>query len=107
MLHHGHNHAAPRTPLESPCTFRRTLVRTRSEKTYRGRSSATARGRLGRLDMPPPRTMASGSSTLIRDASDRASRSSYLLRAAIAWVPPLAAALTISGPVFRLPLRTL
>lgn len=29
----GHNHAAPRTPLESPCTLRTTRVRTRSENT--------------------------------------------------------------------------
>ena len=29
----GHNHAAPRTPLESPCTLRTSDVSTRSEKT--------------------------------------------------------------------------
>jgi len=29
----GHNQAAPRTPLESPCTLRAILVTTVSEKT--------------------------------------------------------------------------
>ena len=31
-----HNHAAPRTPLESPWAFSTTLVATLSEKTYAG-----------------------------------------------------------------------
>ena len=38
----GHSHAAPRTPLESPCCARTSRVSTRSENTNRFHSRGTA-----------------------------------------------------------------
>src|SRR2546427_8581515 len=75
----GHSHAAPRTPLESPCAARTTRVATGSElaptaNTWRGSSADVASGSPTMFDMPPPSTTTSGSSTLISDAmADRKS----------------------------------
>ena len=72
------------TPLASPCRARTSRVRrfTVSAKTRSGPTGA-ARSRTDAtmFDMPPPRTITSGSSTLMTLASARAIRSSYRARA--------------------------
>src|SRR5258705_11967114 len=76
----GHSHAAPRTPLVSPCLARTTRVARGPEtaptaSTWRGSSAVVASGRPGMFDRPPPSTTTSGSSTLISDARARPRRS--------------------------------
>ena len=71
-----HSQAAPRTPLESPCTGGESRVSTRSENTNRPQSFGTFSYKRFTLDTPPPSTITSGSRMLITPASARASRSS-------------------------------
>ena len=73
-LSYGHNHAAPRTPLESPWRAATIGVSAESEKTKGFSSGGTRSYSREMFDTPPPRTMTSGSSTLMILASARASR---------------------------------
>src|SRR5258708_4420534 len=73
----GHNQAAPRTPLESPCMFRTTRVFNWLEKTWRIRPRSTICARSGRFDIPPPRTITSGSRMFTTIDNARDSRSPY------------------------------
>src|SRR5262249_50680274 len=68
----SHTHAAPRTPLESPCRARSRRVRTRSEKMCGSQSDGTRSYRRSMFDTPPPSTMTWGSMTLMMLASARA-----------------------------------
>src|SRR5215213_8147614 len=70
------SHAAPRTPLASPCTGGTSLVLTWSENTYSGSSAGIRSYSRAIFDIPPPRTTISGSSTLMIVASARAIRRS-------------------------------
>ena len=70
------SHAAPRTPDASPWAGATRRVRTSSENTCAPQREGTAEYRRDRRDKPPPRTMTSGSSTLITEASARARRAS-------------------------------
>ena len=72
-LAYGHNHAAPRTPLESPWRAATIGVSAESEKTKGFSSGGTRVYSREMLDTPPPSTMTSGSSTLMILASARAS----------------------------------
>src|SRR6266850_5280167 len=99
----GHSHAAPRTPLVSPCAARTTRVATGSElapaaNRWRGSTADVASASPAMFDMPPPSTTTSGSSTLISDATARPSRSWY--RASVVAAPgsPSATARTMSRP---------
>ena len=71
-----HSQAAPRTPLESPCTGGESRVSTRSENTYLPHRAGTPAYKVFTLDIPPPSTMTSGSRMLMTPASDLASRAS-------------------------------
>src|SRR5262249_40175146 len=64
----GKSHAAPRTPLESPCCARTIFAATKSLNTCSGKRAAIACSMPGSCDSPPPSTIASGSITLITDA---------------------------------------
>ena len=71
-----HSHAAPRTPLESPYVAGTSFVSTQSEKTHLSQSRGTCSKIRDTFESPPPTTMTSGSTMLIRPASARASRRS-------------------------------
>src|SRR6185369_14351260 len=70
------SHAAPRTPLESPCIGGSNRVATWSENTCGLHSTGTVAYSRCTLDIPPPSTITSGSRMLITPASERARRSS-------------------------------
>src|SRR5690349_23247186 len=99
----SHNHAAPRTPLESPCRLGSSRVTTVSEKTYPGSTFDTASGSRGRFDIPPPSTTASGSRVLMTAANARARRFWYRCSASRAITSPSSAARAISSLDRRAP----
>jgi hypothetical protein len=73
----GQSHAAPRTPLASPCLARTSLVSTRSEKTCWPQSAGTRSYRRVMFERPPPSTITSGSATLMIDG-DRARKAAFV-----------------------------
>jgi hypothetical protein len=70
-------HAAPLTPLESPCAARTTVVLTPSEKACCPINSGSPSYIELMFEMPPPNTMTSGSTTFTSAPKLRASRCLY------------------------------